>query len=69
MMRYVEFKKKIHDELLKHPEGLTWKELKTILELPYERPCPNWTKRLEQEIGLIRVKGKGRAYLWKISKT
>ena len=65
-MRYTEFKEKIRDELIKHPEGLTWKELKRNLNLPYERPCPNWTKRLEQEIGLIRVKGRGNAYIWKI---
>ena len=33
-------------------------------DLPYDRPCPEWTRRLESEIGLIRQKGTGKAFVW-----
>jgi hypothetical protein len=66
-MRYKEFKALIHIELLKHPDGLTWRELKDKLNLPYKRPCQTWIKQLEGEIGLSRVKGTQRAYIWKVT--
>lgn len=56
-MRYTEFRDAIRQALLAHPEGLTWPQLKTSLNLPYERPCPNWVGRLGKEIALTR---KGR---------
>ncbi len=65
-MRYVEFRDTIAGELRTTPEGLTWVELRDRLELPYDRPCPTWTRQLEEEIGLMRVKGDGRALLWKV---
>ena len=66
-MRYKEFKELIQIELLKHPDGLTWVELKNQLNLPYDRPCQTWINQMEQEIGLLRVRGEKRAYIWKIS--
>jgi len=65
-MRYTEFRDLIQAELRQHPDGLTWLELKTRLNLPYERPCQTWIGELEKDIRLSRVKGTGRAYLWKI---
>jgi len=65
-MRYVDFRDTIREELLWNPEGLTWKELKERLELPYKTPCPTWISRLEQEIGLSRARGSGRAYVWTV---
>jgi len=53
------------NELRQNPDGLTWKELKNSLSLPYVSPCPARVNRLETENGLARVKGSGRAYLWK----
>ena len=44
----------------------TWAQLRADLDLPYDRPCPSWTKRLEEEIGLTRTKGVGRALVWKV---
>ena len=67
-MRYVEFKSAIEKKLRKHPGGLTWSQLKERLDLFYERPCPSWVKQLEREIGLRRVKGAGRAYVWKVDR-
>ena len=65
-MRYTDFRDSIRDELACHDGGLTWVELKTCLHLPYERPCPTWVKELEREIGLSRVKGSGRAHVWRL---
>jgi hypothetical protein len=65
-MRYVEFKNLIQKELLIHPAGLTWVQLKASLNLPYDRPCPNWVMHMEKEIGLSRVREAQRSYIWKI---
>lgn len=67
-MRYVEFRDAIRNELTRTPEGRTWVELRDHLDLPYERNCPEWTRILEEEIGLIRVKGETRALVWKLKK-
>lgn len=63
-MRYTEFRDLIYNELLRHPAGLTWAELKQHLDLPYETPCPTWVGRLESEIGLSRMQRRGRAKIW-----
>ena len=65
-MTYDEFKDLIAIELKKNPSGFTWKELRTRLGLPYDRPCPTWVSRMESDIGLARVKRSGRAYIWTI---
>ncbi|MFC1850792.1 hypothetical protein ACFL27_11415 [candidate division CSSED10-310 bacterium] len=65
-MKYTDFSAVIREELLKHPSGLTWTELRQSLSLPYDRPCQTWISRLEQEIGLSRTRGSGRAYVWRI---
>ena len=65
-MKYVEAKKLIESELSKRPEGLTWKELRDRLDLPYKTFCPEWTKALEAEIGLVRQRQGGRAYVWSL---
>ncbi|MFG0250657.1 MAG: hypothetical protein ACF8OB_17365 [Phycisphaeraceae bacterium JB051] len=67
-MKYTEFRDAIKDALKRSKSGMTWAELRDQLNLPYDRPCPEWTKRLEQEIGLkrIHVSGRGRAYVWSL---
>lgn len=65
-MRYVEYRDLIRHRLRRRPTGLTWAQLRDELDLPYERPCPDWTRRLEEEIGLTRTKGPGRALVWKV---
>jgi hypothetical protein len=65
-MRYQQFRAAIHQYLESHREGAPWLELKRVLKMPYERPCPEWTRRLEQEIGLTRRKGSGRALIWSL---
>ena len=51
-MRYVEFRDTIREALRRNPAGLTWMELKRRFNLPYDRPCPSWVKRLEDEVWL-----------------
>ena len=68
-MRYTEFREAIVSELAGRAGGMTWVELRDALGLPYDRPCPEWTARLEREAGLRRVKGTGRSLTWKIGST
>jgi hypothetical protein len=68
-MTYVEFRDSIADELRRTRAGLTWAQLQQRLALPYDRPCPTWTKQLEHDIGLARVKGQGRALVWKVASS
>jgi hypothetical protein len=67
-MRYVEYRDAIKAELRRNSAGLTWAELQSRLGLPYDRPCPTWTRQLESEIGLQRKKGVGRSLVWHIGK-
>ncbi len=68
-MRYTDFRDTIARELRRTARGLTWSQLKTRLRLPFDRPCPEWTKQLETEIGLTRIKGDGRSLLWTVPQT
>lgn len=63
-MTYHEFKSAIQQHLRRSRAGTTWVELRDKLGLPYERACPEWTRRLEEDIGLVRSKGAGRALVW-----
>lgn len=65
-MRYVDFRDSIEKNLKKHPSGLTWKQLKERGRLPYDSPCQTWVRQLERDIGLVRVRGSGRALVWKV---
>ena len=67
-MRYEEVKGLIARELAAHPDGLTWKALKDRLALPYDRFCPEWTRSLESEIGLVRRREGGRALIWSLRR-
>jgi len=67
-MRYVEFRDAIQQELSRRRKGWTWKELRDRLDLPYDRPCATWVGRLEQEIGLMRAPGEGRAFVWTLGR-
>lgn len=41
-------------------------ELRGAAKLPYKRPCPEWTKQLEDDIGLNRKEKRGHALIWKV---
>lgn len=65
-MRYVDFREVTLKALRRKRTGMTWAELREQLDLPYERPCPEWVRRMESESGLERVKGPGRSLVWKV---
>jgi len=65
-MRYAEFKGAIQRHLREHSQGATWVQLREALSLPYDRPCPEWTRMLAEEIGLVRRKGNGRSLVWSL---
>lgn len=67
-MKYVDYRDSIRDELRRNTAGMTWSELQGRLALPYDRPCPTWTRLLETDIGLVRTKGAGRALVWKLRR-
>lgn len=67
-MRYTEFRDLIVNALREHPHGLTWAELRTKLDLPYDRPCPSWLNRMEMETGLSRRKGVRNSFIWQIQQ-
>jgi hypothetical protein len=66
-MRYVDFRDRIEKALKKHPDGLTWRQLKEGCRLPYQSPCQVWLHQLERDIGLFRIPGPGRALIWKVT--
>lgn len=53
---YEEFKNSIKNILERHPSGLTWTQIRDKLNLPQKYPNNQWVKRLENEIGLARIK-------------
>jgi hypothetical protein len=65
-MRYTEFREGVETSLRRHPAGRTWEQLRAELKLARRRACPEWTKALEKDLGLKRVKGAERAHIWKI---
>jgi hypothetical protein len=68
-MTYIDYRNAIREQLHRPVAGMTWAQLQRRLRLPYDRPCPAWTARLESDIGLVRGKGKGRALVWKLRCT
>jgi hypothetical protein len=66
-MTYIDFRSRIEQALMSSPAGLTWSELKTRLDLPYEKPCYTWIARLEQDIALTRWR-EGRSIVWKLNQ-
>ncbi|MEM7696837.1 MAG: hypothetical protein AAF236_00345 [Verrucomicrobiota bacterium] len=65
-MTYPEFRETIQSTLVQHASGLTWSELRDQGSLPYQRACPEWTRRLESDIGLDRTEKRGNSLVWKI---
>lgn len=60
---FEEFKKSIKNILERHPAGLTWSQIRDKLNLPQKYPNNKWVRKLEQEIGLRRIR-KGSELFW-----
>jgi antitoxin component of MazEF toxin-antitoxin module len=66
-MTYEEFREKIKRVLQYNDKGMTWTEIRTQLKLEQVVPNNKWVRRMEKDIGLLRVKGKDGVILWRIS--
>jgi len=60
---YEVFKKKVYAKLRSHKYGLTWHEIRDKAKLQQTVPNNRWTKQLERDIGLQRVKD-ARGMVW-----
>ncbi len=65
---YEKFKLQIEAVLKAQSIGLTWTELKDRLGLHQKAPNNKWVRMMERDIGLVRVKEKGKM-LWKLKET
>ena len=62
---YQEFRDGIENLLKRHPLGLTWTEIKDKMNFPQQAPNNQWVKKLEEDIGLKRIKVGGTT-IWKL---
>ena len=63
---YEAFRSRISRALSASKTGLTWTQLRDALGLTQRVPNNIWVRRLESDIGLLRVKSAGKGTLWKL---
>jgi DNA-directed RNA polymerase subunit RPC12/RpoP len=63
MLTYEDFRDRIK-QTLKESGSLTWTEIRTTAKLPEKFPNNKWVRRLEQEIGLKRIKDTHGIIKW-----
>ena len=63
--KYEEFKNHIKKILAEAGKPLTWSEIKTIGNFKQKVPNNLWVRKVEEDIGLIREKIKGKMH-WKL---
>ncbi len=68
-MAYEDFRGMVEQELRKNPEGLTWTQIKANLNLPQKVPNNKWVNRMEEDIGLTRVKRPNGTTIWKLRRS
>lgn len=64
-MTYDEFRDRVKSTLILEPEGLTWTEIRKKANLYQKWPNNQWVHRMDDEIGLIREKKKGKM-IWRL---
>jgi len=64
-MSYEEFRDRIQNVLKSEPAGLTWTEIRKRANLYQKFPNNRWVHKLEEDIGLVREKTKGKT-IWKL---
>ena len=64
-MSYEEFRDKIENVLKKEPNGLSWTEIRKKANLYQKFPNNKWVAKLQEDIGLVREKIKGKP-IWKL---
>lgn len=63
---YKDFRDAIEKLLKAEPDGLTWSEIKTRLNLPQKVPNNKWVRQMEKDIGLTRTK-ESRGTVWRLN--
>jgi hypothetical protein len=67
MLEYEDFRSRIEKTLRDAGSGgLTWTEVRTQAQLPQKFPNNQWVHRLEQDIGLERIKDAHGIIHWKL---
>ncbi len=66
-MTYDQFRDKIRRALQYNDLGMTWTRLRNHLELDQVVPNNKWVRRMEKDIGLMRVKGSDGVILWRVN--
>jgi hypothetical protein len=66
-MTYEQFRDKIKGALQYNDKGMTWTQIRTSLRLNQVVPNNKWVRRMERDIGLMRVKGNDGVIVWRIN--
>lgn len=66
-MAYEEFREKIKEVLQYNDKGMTWTQIRTRLKLDQVVPNNKWVRRMEKDIGLMRVKGTNGVIVWRVN--
>ena len=66
-MAYDEFRDKVKQTLQYKDRGMTWTQVREQLKLDQVVPNNKWVRRLEKDIGLMRVKGSDGVILWRVN--
>ena len=66
-MSYEQFRDKIRRALEYNDLGMTWTKLRNNLQLDQVVPNNKWVRRMEKDIGLMRVKGSDGVILWRVN--
>ena len=66
-MTYEQFRDKIRRALEYNDLGMTWTKLRNSLQLDQVVPNNKWVRRMEKDIGLMRVKSSEGVILWRVN--
>jgi antitoxin component of MazEF toxin-antitoxin module len=66
-MTYEEFRDKIKGVLQYNDKGMTWTQIRTHLKLDQVVPNNKWVRRMEKDIGLMRVKRTDGVIVWRVN--
>jgi antitoxin component of MazEF toxin-antitoxin module len=66
-MTYEEFRDKIKGVLQYNDKGMTCTQVRARLKLDQVVPNNKWVRRMEKDIGLMRVKGTDGVIVWRVN--
>jgi len=64
---YEDFRDEIKKVLEREPHGLTWSQIKKVLQLSQRTPYHKWVKKMEKDIGLLRERKESKT-IWRLTK-